>query len=333
MLFSRFFASAILLVAVSHAETPANKRAPTSPPTNPFAQAIEDTSKVTSVGPGSTGPRVVRAQILLDRARFSPGEIDGVFGEDMQTAIRVFQRTHSLEPSGVVDAATWKLLNRDMGRLLIPYTVTLADSKYPYQKMPTETAEKAKLKALSFETPEEAFGERFHSSPKLILELNPRKKLELAGEHLLVPSIRRIAVAGVAQRVVVSKTNRTVIAYGAQDRILAQYPATIGSIHDPLPLGKWAVTNVVLNPWFNYDPELFWNPDPKNAKAVLPPGPNNPSGAVWIGLTKEHYGIHGTPEPGSIRHGESAGCIRMTNWDAVDLSHMVRHGTPVILEE
>ncbi len=114
---------------------------------------------------------------------------------------------------------------------------------------------------------------------------------------------------------------------------MAQYPATIGDVHDPLPIGSWTITSVLHYPWFNYDPERFWNPDPKKAKATLPPGPNNPVGVVWIGLSKEHYGIHGTPDPGHIRHGESDGCIRLTNWDAADLSRMVRRGTPAILEE
>jgi lipoprotein-anchoring transpeptidase ErfK/SrfK len=136
----------------------------------------------------------------------------------------------------------------------------------------------------------------------------------------------------VAVRVVASKSKRTVIAYGPGDKLLQQYPATMGGTHDPLPIGHWTVTGIVHDPWFNYDPDLFWNADPKKAKAVLPPGPNSPVGTVWIGLSKEHYGIHGTPDPGHIRHGESAGCIRMTNWDVEDLSHMVRRGTPVVLE-
>jgi lipoprotein-anchoring transpeptidase ErfK/SrfK len=188
------------------------------------------------------------------------------------------------------------------------------------------------MKWLGFETPEEGLGERFHSSPKLLAELNPGQKLDTAGERIAVPNVRR-AVVRVALRVVVSKSKRTVIAYGAGDKELAQYPATIGDSHDQLPIGHWTVTGVVHYPWYNYDPEHFWNSDPKAAKAVLPPGPNSPAGVAWIGLSKEHYGIHGTPDPGHVRHGESAGCIRITNWDVDSLSHMVRRGTPVVLEE
>ena len=216
--------------------------------------------------------------------------------------------------------------------LLLTYTITKADEKGPFLPIPADTQEKAKMKWLGFETSQEELGETFHSSPTLLAELNPDKKLDAVGERITVPTVRRAAVR-VALRVVVSKSKRTVIAYGAGDKELAQYPATIGDTHDPLPIGQWTITSVLHYPWFNYDPEHFWNSDPKQAKAVLPPGPNSPAGAAWIGLSKEHYGIHGTPDPGHIRHGESAGCIRMTNWDVDELSHMVRRGTPVVLEE
>jgi len=105
----------------------------------------------------------------------------------------------------------------------------------------------------------------------------------------------------------------------------------MGGEHDPLPIGQWKITSVQHDPWFNYDPVHFWNASPEEAAAKLPPGPRNPAGVVWMGLSKAHYGIHGTPDPGRIRHGESYGGIRLTNWDAADLSHMVRRGTPAIL--
>jgi len=214
----------------------------------------------------------------------------------------------------------------------VTYRITRADEKGPFQPEPADIQEKAKLKWLGFETPGEELGERFHCSPKLLAELNSGEKLDTAGERISVPNVRH-ASARIALRVVVSKSKRTVIAYGAGGKELAQYPATIGGTHDPLPIGNWIVTSVLHYPWFNYDPDLFWNADPKKATAILPPGPRNPAGAAWIGLSKEHYGIHGTPDPGHIRHGESAGCVRLTNWDVESLSHMVRRGIPVVLEE
>ena len=299
---------------------------------SPVGNEIEDSAKTAAVGPGATGSRVVRAQILLDRARFSPGEIDGVYGDDFGIAVKGYQENHGLKPTGTIDTEMWRLLNADARPLLLTYMITKADERGPFHPMPTDIQEKAKMKWLGFATPEEGLGEKFHCSPKLLAELNPRKKLDTAGLRITVPNVRTTVVR-LTSRVVVSKSNRTVIAYGAGDKVLAQYPATIGDIHDPLPIGNWTITSVVHYPWFNYDPDLFWNPDPKQASAVLPPGPRGPVGTVWMGLSKEHYGIHGTPDPGHIRHGESAGCVRLTNWDAVDLSHMVRRGTSVVLEE
>jgi lipoprotein-anchoring transpeptidase ErfK/SrfK len=275
---------------------------------------------------------VTRAQILLDRARFSPGEIDGVYGNDFGIAVKGYQESHGLKPTGTIDAEMWRLLDSDAGPLLLTYAITAADEKGPFLPLPAEVQEKAKLKWLGFETPEEGLGERFHSSPKLLAELNPGKKLDTVGERITVPNVRRTAVR-VALRVVVSKSKRTVIAYGAGGKELAQYPATVGDSHDPLPIGDFTIVGIVHYPWFNWDPEHFWNVDPKLAKAELAPGPNNPAGVAWIGLSKENYGIHGTPDPGNIRHGESFGCIRLTNWDVDELSHMVRRGTPVVLEE
>jgi lipoprotein-anchoring transpeptidase ErfK/SrfK len=297
-----------------------------------LAVAIENSDGLGTVGPGATGPRVARAQILLDRARFSPGEIDGRYGDDLGIAIKGYQETHDLKPTGVIDAETWKLLNVDQGRVLTSYVITAADEKGPFETLPTKAEDEAKLKWMGYESPQEELGERFHVSPKFLEELNPGEDLTKVGVRLTVPAVRR-GIEGRALRVVVSKSKRTVTALGYRDKVLAQYPATIGGPHDPLPVGSWTISSVVHDPWFNWDPVHFWNANPNEAAQKLAPGPNNPVGVVWMGLSKEHYGIHGTPDPGHVRHEESYGCIRLTNWDANDLSHMVRRGTPAILEE
>jgi lipoprotein-anchoring transpeptidase ErfK/SrfK len=324
--------ASILALAANGTARPAKRRVAPPVAHSLMATEIEDSSKTGAVGPGAAGARVVRAQILLDRARFSPGEIDGRYGDDLAIAIKGYRENHNLKPAGAVDAEMWLLLNADTALLLSTYTITAADLKGPFNPIPNDEQERAKMRWLGFESPQEELGERFHCSPRLLAELNPGKKLDTAGEQITVPNVRR-PIARRAVRVVVSKSKRTVTAYGVNDKELAQYPATIGGVHDPLPIGHWTIMSVVHNPWFNYDPVHFWNANPKDAIAILPPGPNNPAGTVWMGLSKEHYGIHGTPDPGHIRHGESAGCIRITNWDVEDLSHMVRRGTPAILEE
>lgn len=301
-------------------------------PLSPAANEIEASASTAAVGPGATGPRVTRAQILLDRARFSPGQIDGVYGGDLEVAVRGYRENHGLKPGVTIDAEVWRLLNGDTGPLLSAYTISQSDEKGPFLPLPAEVQEKAGLKWLGFETPEEGLGERFHIAPKLLAELNPGRKLDTVGERITVPNVRRAAVRP-ALRVVVSKSKRTVVAYGAGGKQLAQYPSTIGDSHDPLPIGDWTVVGIVHYPWFKWDPKLLWNVDQKLPTAELAPGPNNPVGVAWIGLSKVDYGIHGTPDPGNIGHGVSDGCIRLTNWDVDELSHMVRRGTPVVLEE
>ena len=324
----------VSILAFTGADTagPANKRVGPSIVRSPAANETEDSTKTDPVGPGAVGPRVVRAQILLDRARFSPGEIDGVYGGDFGVAVKGYQEKHALKPTGTIDAGMWGLLNRDAGPVLLTYAITQADEKGPFLALPAEVQEKAKLKWLGFETPAEGLGEKFHISPKLLAELNPGKKLDTPGERITVPNVRRGA-PGVALSVVVSKSKRTVIAYGAGRKQLVQYPTTIGDSHDPLPIGHWTIVGIVHYPWFDWDPKLLWNVDKKLAKAELAPGPNNPVGVAWIGISKVDYGIHGTPDPGNIGHGVSDGCVRLTNWDVDELSHMVRRGTPVDLEE
>jgi lipoprotein-anchoring transpeptidase ErfK/SrfK len=324
--------ASILALAGADKSGPATK--PVSAPSlrSPAANAIEDSTKTDAVGPGTAGPRVVRAQILLDRARFSPGEIDGVYGDDFGIAVKGYQESHALKPTGTIDAEMWGLLNSDAGPVLLTYAITPADEKGPFLPLPAEVQEKAKLKWLGFETPQEGLGEKFHISPKLLAELNPGKKLDTAGERIAVPNVRR-AVVRLALRVVVSKSKRTVVAYGAGGKELAHYPDTIGDSRDPLPIGHWTIVGIVHYPWFDWDPKMLWGVGKTLAKAELAPGPNNPVGVAWIGLSKQDYGIHGTPDPGNIGHGVSDGCIRLTNWDVDELSHMVRRGTPVDLEE
>ena len=257
--------------------------------------------------------------------------MDGSFGEDMINAVKGYQQANDLKPTGIIDSATWKSLNTGAEEALVSYTIKLEDVKGPFEPVPPDMMEQAKLKALGFESPAEELGERFHIDGKTLASLNPGKDLTKEGEEIMVPNVRRAKIAGVA-RVAVSKAKRTVTAFGAADKPLAQYPATIGSEHDPLPIGDWKVTIVQQNPVFNYNPDLFWDAKPEDVKAQIAPGPNNPVGVVWIGLSKEHYGIHGTPHPELIGHAESHGCIRLTNWDAEELSHLVRRGTPVSLE-
>ena len=132
-----------------------------------------------------------------------------------------------------------------------------------------------------------------------------------------------------AASIMVSKSKGTLKAFDASGKLIAVYTATMGSSHDPLPLGDWKITGVGRNPTFNYNPKLFWDAKAGSEKATLPAGPNGPVGVVWIDLSKEHYGIHGTPHPETIGRAESHGCVRLTNWDVARLAQMVSTSTKV----
>ena len=295
-------------------------------------EAAINNSSQPEIRAGAKGAAVTRAQILLDQAHFSCGEIDGEFGSNLEKAVTAFQHDRRLPDSGAVDEPTWDALNAAHTPALIPYTISAEDVKGPFaHSIPEDMEQQAALPALSYTSPLEELAERFHVAPALLRQLNPEAKFA-AGEQVTVPNVLTVP-PGHAARVVVSKSKSAVSAYDAAGRLLAFYVATIGSRHDPLPIGEWKVRSVLRNPTFHYNPDLFWDARAGDEKASIKPGPNNPVGLVWIDLSKEHYGIHGTPEPSRIGHATSHGCIRLTNWDALELAAMIRPGTPAILEE
>jgi lipoprotein-anchoring transpeptidase ErfK/SrfK len=284
---------------------------------------------------GDKGSSVVRAQILLARAHFSCGQIDGDFGTNLEKTVAAFQGERHLAVSGAVDAATWAALNADRAPILIQYIIADEDEKGPFAQVPKEMMDQANLPALGYSSPLDELSERFHSSHELMKALNPGADLSKAGETLTVPNVLMMppAGAGSAARVVVTKSESSVRAYDADGKLLAFYVATIGSEHGPLPIGDWKVLGVSHNPVFHYNPNLFWDAKATDGKATIHAGPRNPVGLVWIDLSKPHYGIHGTPDPSRIGHTFSHGCVRLTNWDAVELAGMVKPGTAAILKE
>jgi lipoprotein-anchoring transpeptidase ErfK/SrfK len=305
----------------------------------------------------------LQTQVMLDRAGFSPGEIDASMGTSTKRALEAFTKNGGDASALPADAVQ-------------TYTITDQDAAGPFTTaIPEDMVEKSKLPALGYSSLVEALGERFHASPNLLKRLNPGAKFA-AGEEVNVPSVTPTAPAMSAAvppepgappqgradapqgradapqgrasapegrasapqgpagtTVTVRKSTSDLVVADTSGKVLMYAPVTTGSEHDPLPIGEWKVTGVQRDPKFHYNPALFWDAEPGHSKATIPAGPNNPVGVAWIDITREHYGLHGTPEPATVGKTASHGCVRLTNWDVTRLASLVRPGTKVVFAE
>jgi lipoprotein-anchoring transpeptidase ErfK/SrfK len=294
--------------------------------------------------PSATVPTdALQLQVMLDRAGFSPGAIDGRMGQNTRKALARFREKGNHQAAAVNATTTYRITADDIAGPFIGST-------------PADMMEQAKLPALRYATLLESLAERFHCTPALLQQLNPGITLA-ADQDIQVPNVdpmvapvettitpapaengkARPAQPTVPSKpeviVTVARRSSAITVSDPSGGVVFYAPVTTGSEHDPLPIGDWKVTSVHLNPIFRYNPDLFWDADPSHTKATIPPGPNNPVGLVWIGISKEHYGLHGTPEPATIGRTQSHGCVRLTNWDALKLAGLVQPGTRVVFTE
>ena len=297
----------------------------------------------------------LQLQVTLDRAGFSPGPIDGRMGSNTKKALELFNKSGNPQQPSVPPTTT--------------YRISAEDAAGPFiERLPDDMMEAAKLPALGYASVHELLSERFHSTPAFLQQLNPGVTFA-AGQEIQVPNVEPMSIpapavttttsadakagrrsetpgepVGTSGRqsqapakpdvtVTVSKNNSALTVTDAAGRVVLYAPVTTGSEHDPLPLGEWKVTTIQFNPKFRYNPDLFWDADASQTKATIQPGPNNPVGLVWIDISKEHYGLHGTPEPATIGRTQSHGCVRLTNWDALRLAALVQPGTRVVFTE
>ena len=327
---SILFASLLLASSALQAQDakPAAMPATQAEPTTAL-QATPPASPATATAPSEP----LEAQVLLERAWYSPGEIDGEWGSKSRKALAGFQLSRGLTASGELDAATWAELRKDGTPALVDYTITEADVAGPFAPTPSGMMAKAKLKAIPFQSAAEALGEKFHASPKLLAALNPGIPLDVAGGSIRVPNVQDIAPMPTAAKIEVDKSDAALRLLDASGKAYAQFPITSGTAKFPLPIGDWTVESITADPWYNYDPALIVTARKGDRKAKLPPGPNGPVGTMWMALSKPHYGIHGTPEPGLIGRTQSSGCVRLTNWSATAVAAASSVGMTVSMVE
>lgn len=308
-----------------------------------------------------SGPSVLRTQILLDRVVFSPGVMDGRWGKNTEKAVYWFQRAHDLPATGQVDQQTYERLQSvaGSGDPIRSHIVSAADVSGPFVQVPEDVYDKAKLDCMCYETQQEQLAELFHTTPELLRKLNPGVNLATVrpGTELMVPNVRsqeglarlnnlaptkgvlkeseaeqelpRMSSRGEVAKIVVSDGGHYVHGLDANGKILYHFPSTLGSDFAPSPSGDFKVDRIAFNPTWHYQPKLLTGEDDSKADAMVPPGPNNAVGIVWMDLSKPHYGIHGTSAPETIGYATSHGCVRLTNWDALFLARRTGPGVPV----
>ncbi|AGT10120.1 L,D-transpeptidase family protein [Paracoccus aminophilus] len=279
--------------------------------------------------PAGQSAITAKVQILLDRSGISPGVVDGWRGGMSESALKAFQRRAGLPVDGRMSPVVWQLLLPfASGPLTTEYTITDKDAEGLVDKIPTDYAEKAKMTSQGYTSILEKLAERFHMDEKFLQKLNPG--VDFVPGVTIQATVPAPPIRGTVTRIIVDKQTRRVAAYDAKGNLLADYPATVGSSATPSPHGIHKVDAVALNPVYTYNPNKNFKQGNNDRVLVIPPGPNGPVGDVWIDLSEPTYGIHGTATPSRLFVNQSNGCVRLTNWDARELAHMVKANVTVV---
>ena len=266
----------------------------------------------------------IKLQALLNWQQNGVGAVDGSWGKNSRKAMQAFQMANGLAVTDTLNTETWQALTKNdklmQQPVLVSYQLTDADINIKTTTIPAGAEAKAKLEGMYYETVIEGLAEKFHISENYLKALNPNAKFSV-GETITVynpgnPNTKPVS------RVIADKATETLYAYDDKGNLVASYPTTVGSTATPSPTGTHTVKVKVHEPNYTYTAE-------NGSKSILPPGPNNPVGLVWIGLSKPSYGIHGSPDPARISRQASAGCIRLTNWDALALLGVIQNGATV----
>lgn len=275
---------------------------------------------------------IAKVQILLDRANFSPGVIDGRMGENVENALRAFREANGIKATDrePIGSETWEALLRDApDELIVERAIEDADIEGPFtEEIPDSLEAQQDLDRLGYRSVSELLAERYHMDQDFFNALNEGRTLE-AGSSILVSNVRQDDDIPDIAKLEVAKSIKQVRAYAEDGKLLAAFPATVGSKERPAPSGELTIEVVADEPTYTVKPSNDISGVDASEAFDIAPGPNNPVGTTWIGLSKNSYGLHGTPEPAQIGKTSSHGCIRLTNWDAKKLARSVKSGLTV----
>lgn len=269
-------------------------------------------------------------QVALERVGFSPGVIDGKPGRKTELATREFQRVRGLPATGQLDAATATALGVDASAALATYVVH-GDDLAAVGPSPKKWVEKSQLPRLAYESVAAGVAEKFHCSQGLLARLNSGVDLARLkpGDVLTVPAISSDPARPQGDHVQINLGEKVVRVLNGQKQLVGLFHCSIAKDKENLPTGAAKVVVIQENPEYTFDPKMWPEVKDVDRKLLIPPGPRNPVGLCWIGLSLPGYGMHGTPAPEMIGKTGSHGCFRLTNWDALRLGKMLRVGATV----
>jgi lipoprotein-anchoring transpeptidase ErfK/SrfK len=277
--------------------------------------------------------RIAAYQVALERIHFSCGFVDGDQGMRTQRMLRAYQASHGLPVTGFLDEPTRDAIG-EPGEPFLTYTVT-ADDLASIMPKPATWMAKSKATRLGYNDIWELLAEKFHCTRGYLKDLNRGVTTLTAGTEVIGPKVYPAAPIPQAASLRILLSETSLEALDADGKIIAFFPCSIAKDKNKRPHGLLTVKVVDPNPDYTFDPALFADAAKAEGithKMVLPPGPRNPVGTTWIGLSLPGYGIHGTPDPEAISRTQSHGCFRLANWNAEKVLKMVHVGTPVDVE-
>lgn len=322
--------AALALPAVAFAQSPSGSeqnQAADRAQSNALSVTLPD--GVTSSMLGKRDVQMIAVQTMLDRSRHSPGVVDGYGGGNTRRAIDAYRRANGLGSGGNVDGDLLRsLLDTQGGDVFQTYTISSDDVNQTFVNVPADFEAKAELDSLGYESAQEMLAERFHMDADFLAALNPGVDFSRAGQTINVIAKGDETLNADVSRIEIRKNQNSVVALNSAGEVVASYPATIGSGEFPSPSGSMTVAAIAPAPKYYFSPEgRDWGPD---RNLTIAAGPNNPVGGTWIDLSKEGYGIHGSPDPKMVGKRNSHGCVRLTNWDAEELAKAVSQGVSVV---